>query len=251
MNLSMLDDILDPQGHTPDEILNWVNERIAAIRDTAFTPEITSTFESLEFQEDIKHPLGPESSATWRRFFMATLLADWASYDHQVDRADFSRLKYIMATAYRYTRLWFCRLSDGKYTPVGYSAWYPIQKFVFDSVLAHPESIDDRAVLMPHRSVDKKQIKYAYVFNISVIVELLNTRYSQKVIRAFRRDGQGLEHVPMLAIAVASAGIKFSRVGNFKPAGTFTIQGEQETLFVRDQQNAMSKANIGGVNGKA
>jgi hypothetical protein len=233
MNMKMLDDIIDPQGVSFDALLSWINERIEAIRKTKFTPEIIDTFTSIELKEDFDHAFGAEGSATWRRFFIATLLADWASYERPVDRADFARLKYIMTSAYRYTRIWGCRLADGRYTPVGYTAWYPVAKFIYDGAINNLAEIDDRGIILPLRYVRPENIRYAYVFNISITAKLINTPCSIKLIRALQREGTNWPSINALAIAVAPEGQKCCQLAHFDQAGTITVQGEVETLFVR------------------
>jgi hypothetical protein len=233
MNLNMLNDVPDPQGESFEDTLNWVQSRIAAIRQTAFTPDILETFASVELKEDFTHPCGPEASAEWRRFFLATLLADWASYDKPVDRADFARLKYIMTSAYPTTRLWGCRLADGKFTPLGYTAWYPIAKFVFDGVLNNRDEINDRGMILPARYIGQQDVRYGFVFNLSVVPELFNSPCTKELGFAFRDDLKNLPHVNFLAIGVNPAYEKLFKIGKFISTGSISIEGENETLYVR------------------
>jgi hypothetical protein len=233
MNPSMLNDIPDPQGESFDDILNWVQSRIAAIRQTAFTLDILETFAPVELTEDFVHPCGPEASAEWRRFFLATLLADWACYDKPVDRADFSRLKYIMTSAYRTTRLWGCRLADGKFTPLGYTAWYPIPKFIFDGVLNNRNEINDRGMILPARFIKPQDVRYGYVFNISVARELFNSPCTKELGFAFRDELENLPLINFLAIGVNPATEKLFKIGKFVSTGSITMQEESETLYVR------------------
>jgi hypothetical protein len=233
MNLKMLEDVLDPGGESLDAVLDWVNGRIEAIRKTAFTPEAIETFASVELKEEFVHSFGMEASSTWRRFFLATLLADWASYEKPVDRADFARLKYIMTSAYRYTRLWGCRLADRKFTPVGYTAWYPIAKFVFDGALDNQAEIDDRGIILPLRFASAKNIRYGYVFNFSIAKELRHSSCSKKLLHSFLSDKAFASDIEALMIAVSPEGRKFAERMRFVSAGDIKVQGETETLYVR------------------
>ncbi len=231
MNPNPLNDILDPEAQSFERVLSWINDRIKTIRATDFTPEIQNTFTPVEFQETLSNPMGPETSPAWRRFFLAALVADWACYDNEVDRADYSRMKYVMASAYRTTRVWFCKLSDGAYAPVGYTCWYPIPKFIFEGSVKNPRDIDDRGIFMPSRFTEPENIRYAYVFDISIISQLLNTPCSKKLALSMKReDRPGLGAI---SIAVGEQGHKFLQMAGFASAGDIKVQGEKETLYVR------------------
>ncbi len=234
MNLGLLDDIPDPQGESFNGLLNWVEKRIEAVRHTKFSPQILDTFAPIELDETFSHPFGPEGSATWRKFFLATLLADWTNYEKPADRADWGRLKFIMTSAYRTTRVWGCRLADGKFTPVAYTSWYPVAKFVFEGALRNPAEINDRGIFMPLRFAKPADIRHGYVFNISIAKEFFNTPCSQKLGLAFKTDLEALPHAGFLAIAVDPEDSKrLFQLGNFTPAGSLSIQGEDEALYVR------------------
>ncbi len=228
-----LDDIIDPQTCSADEVLDWIDSRIAAIAATDFTQGVTGSFTEHRLTEEFAHPLGAEASPSWRRFLLATLLADWACYDRPVDRVDYPRLKYIMSSSHRYVRLWTCRLADGQVTPVGYSAWYPIAKFIHDGVLSDHGSVDDRGAFMPLRFVAPEDVRYGYVLNISIVGKLRNTPFSGRMIRAFQREAAQHPDVGLIAVTVDEAGRKFSRIANFDHHGDITVQTEPEGLFVK------------------
>lgn len=233
MSLNNLNDIPDPQGASWEATLAWVNERIAAIRQAVFTPDVLESFTSVELNEDFPHSWGPEASPTWRRFFLGTLLADWACYDKPVDRVDVPRLKYVMSCAYRTFRLWVCRLPDGQLTPVGYTAWYPISKLIYDSATEKPDLIKDRGLFMPLRYSDIKDTGHAFAFNISLIKELRHTSSSRKVCLAFHNELAKHPLTNFLAAVVSEEGKTFFQTENFVPAGAITRQGDPEFLYVR------------------
>lgn len=228
-----MEEFLDPQTLSQDALAKWLEDKVGTLNRLSFTPELLASFRPYEMTEEIYHPLGAEGSAEWRRFFLAALLADWACYTAPVDRADYARLKYIMTSAYRYFRIWCCRSATGELLPVGYSAWYPIAPFVFESLRNDPSQIDDRGVFMPVRFVKPEDISCAYAFNISIIKPLQNTICAQRMIRAFQRDKQKYKGVrDISAITVSPEGTKFSTLGNLHAAGVVTVQGESETLFL-------------------
>lgn len=235
--MDLLKDIIDPQENSFEELQTWISGRIEAIRATDFTPDIIKTFEPIELREDFIGSFGPESRSVWRRFFIAALLADWACYDNEVDRADFSRLKYIMTSAYKYFRIWVCRLPDGKITPVGYTAWYPISEFVYKGALNKQIDINDRGMFMPLRFVDFRDIKYAYAFNVSVVKGLRNTVCSRRIIKSYQEDRMRLGKAGVVAITVDEPGKKFSRLDGFSHIIDVVVQGGAESVFIKKPTN--------------
>ena len=231
--MNLLDDIIDPQGESFENILAWINGRIGAIRATKFTPEVMATFASVELHDEFTGCFGAESSSVWRRFFLAALVADWACYGREVDRADFARLKYIMTSAYKYFRIWVCRLPDSTMAPVGYSAWYPVTEFAYKSALNKRMDINDRGVFMPLRFIDFRDIRYIYAFNVSIVKELRNTVCSRRIIRAYQKDGELLGNIGAVAVTVDEPGKKFSRIGGFDHVSDIVVQGETESVFIK------------------
>jgi hypothetical protein len=224
-------DFLDPQTLSHDALAEWVERKVTTMNQLSYTPELLATFKPYELTTAIDHSLGAEGSIEWRKFFLATLVSDWACYTTPVDRADYARLKYIMTSAYRYFRVWCCRNADGELLPVGYSGWYPIAPFVFNSLRGDPSQIDDLGVFMPLRFARPEDTSYAYAFNISIIEPLKNTLCAQRMIRAYKRDGQKAGQ-NIAAITVSPEGTKFSNLGQLRAAGVVTVQGESETLFL-------------------
>ena len=180
--MTFLADIPDPQGMSFSQIADWLNGRMAALEAASYGTAVTDSFTAVELPEVAADPLGPEASADWRKFTLATLLADWACYQRPVDRIDLPRLKYILSSAHRYFRIWCCTLPDGQHTPVGYSAWYPLAKFVFDGVMAADASVDDRGAFLPLRSATPDTVSHGYVINISIVQPLRNTSCSARMI---------------------------------------------------------------------
>jgi len=231
----VLDTFPDPDSFSYDELVAWIDAGITRLRRTSFSPDVLKSCQPYVFSEDSAHVCGAEASPAWRRFFLATLFADWACYEALVDRADYARLKYIMTSAARYFRVWMCTLPDGQILPVGYTGWYPIARFVYDGLQRDPSQIDDRGIFMPLRYVAPEDIRYAYAFNISIIKELKNTSCSRQMIRSYQKDARSLGKAGIAAITVGADGAKLSSMTDFKKSGTVTVQGESETLFLKDR----------------
>jgi len=92
---------------------------------------------------------------------------------------------------------------------------------------------------MPLRFIDPKDVRYGYIFNISIARELYDTPCSQRMGVAFKHDFDRLPNIGFLAIAVDPEDSKrLFQLGQFKPVGTLSIQGEVETLYVRRPREA-------------
>ena len=236
MNLDCLRDIPDPQGLSFDTLKIWIDQRLIALRACSFTPEMTLSFTPCEWHEEFSSPFGVEASPTWRRFFIAVLLADWACYDVPLDRIDYARLQYIMTSAAPYMRAWFCRLPDGQMTPVGYTGGYPISKMIYDAVREDQSCVDDRGVFLPRRFLGAGDVHKAYAvygLNISIIPQLRNTLCSRRMIRAFQRDAAMFKDAKILAITVDVAGQRFAKLTKLNHMADVDVQGHREGLFIR------------------
>lgn len=233
MSLSILDDIVDPQHESYEKLLVWINQRLDSIRSNDFSSDDVEACSAVELREDFTGCFGPEGHSVWRRFFLAVLMADWACYEAEVNRADFARLKYIMTSSYKYFRLWMCRLTDGTMAPVGYTAWYPISKAAYECAMNVNADINDRGMFMPLRFANEECIHYAYAFNVSIIKQLRNTKCSSRLVRAYQKDGKAFKHIGAVAVTVDEPGKKFSRIGGFARVRDISVMGEIESIFVR------------------
>lgn len=232
MSSSLLADLVDPHALPFKELSLWIDERISALQHTTFTPEIQASFVRIVPDVQETAPFGIEADENWRRFFLGTLLADWACYERVVDRADYSRLKYILTSAYKYTHLWACKLPDGKMTPVGYTAWYPVAKFVYEGLLNNNLDVDDRGVFMPLRYIRDEDIRYGYAFNISIVEGLRNTPCSRKMIAAYRAEAAKHRKAGVMAVTVDVGGRRLAQISRMGKAAELTVGGETETLYV-------------------
>ncbi|MDD3030145.1 MAG: hypothetical protein PHS57_07705 [Alphaproteobacteria bacterium] len=233
MNFDVLNDIPDPQNRPFDEIETWVNQRVAAIQRASFAPECTKTFGAVTLETIPPSPFGPEASTAWRRFFLATLLADWACYETPQTRVDVARLRYILTTAYPTTRVWGMTLEDGLFTPLGYTCWYPIDPLIAEAVLKNPEAIHDRGLILPLRFVESTKASHAYLMNISLAPSLRNAECVRKLTHAFQKEIASAAHLTFLAITLDPHEERLCRIGGFSSAAIIEVQGDHEQLCVR------------------
>ncbi|MFZ4762906.1 MAG: hypothetical protein ACOYK8_08845 [Alphaproteobacteria bacterium] len=231
MEVDCLRDIPDPQMMGFAELTAWIDDSLSIIRANDFSSQSMAGFVPYQLQEEINHVCGAEGSARWRRFFLAVLLADWACYEQPVDRVDYARLKYIMSSAYRYMRLWCCPMGNGQILPVGYSGGYPIAPFLYEKLCNDQTALDDRGVFLPSRFVKPENVQCLYAFNISIVPPLRNTIYSQRVIRAYKKDAAQFKNAQIMAITVDVAGQKLAKFTQLKHIADIEVQGHREGLF--------------------
>jgi len=111
--------------------------------------------------------------------------------------------------------------------------WYPIAKFVYDGVLKNQSDVNDRGIILPLRFANPENIRYAYVFNISITKELFNTPCSLQLIHSLQHEAAQRPNVSSIIITVSAEGRRFAEMLDFVPAGKVTVQGETEDLYVR------------------
>ena len=236
--MAFLDNIPDMQDQSSESILDWVKDCFFMLTSADFTPDVMKTFAPVELPAPDPHPLGPEASVDWRRFCLGVLLADWACYADPFDRIDLPRLKYILSSASQYFRLWVCTLPDGRTLPVGYSAWYPISKFIYDRLLDNTDEINDRGAFLPLRFRALEDVRYGYALNVSIVEPLRNTFCSTRLVRSYQRDALRLKHVNAVTLTVDEAGSRISRLCQFTELGNIDVQGHAEGLFLREAPEA-------------
>lgn len=227
----------DPNLLTVDELLSWVESKVRYLHQAVYDKNTIEGCYSEEWHnwQEEGVPIG-EASASWRRFFVATLLADWACYDKSIDRADVPRLRSVLLSAYRFFRLWFCLFPDGERLPVGYSGWYPISSDLFERLKSNPSLITDRGAFKPLDVSTGEAVKYAYGFNVSIIKPLQNTLVSRRLLRAYCKDAFKLGDVGIAAITVGDAGSRFSELLKLRPSAKLVVEGDVEELFLRERR---------------
>ena len=181
-------------------------------------------------EEEPDHPLGCLASATWRRFVIDVFVADWACYSRPVDRVDFPRLLSILAVFPQGFRLWLGRLPDGKRVPVGYSGWYPIDRYAFDRLRSDPGGIGHRRNIVPLRSAETDR-RRAYLFNVSIIPPLYRSRQSALLMKSLAEELKAAQVSDLAAIAVSEAGARVVRRFGLEYTGELMCEGEREQVF--------------------
>lgn len=225
--------IPDPAEMSFAELERW----LAASIDQSCAIDVQDAqgdaFTSFQMEPLPDYACGPEADPMWRRYFLAILLADWASYERPVDRIDYARLKYILTSAYPWFRLYFVRTKNAL-VPVGYAAWYPLSRFVFDATKEGEAEIDDRGAFLPLRTARKgDKYDHVYILNVSIIKNLRNTPCAVRMLLDLHRDAMAQEQAGLMAITVDEAGSRFSCFVGMDLVSRIKVQGEMENLYVR------------------
>jgi hypothetical protein len=228
----LLNDVPDI-GDDPKRVTGWIEARLATLASAVFDEEVRNTFVALTVPDAAStgSVLGAYASPQWWRLAVAALLADWACYEKPADRADFARLVYVLACFPAGFRVWMCRLPDGLYTPVGYTAWYPIVPEVFDFALSKPESITHRGFMMPLRALQAGG-SYLYLFNVSIVPRLRGaTAQSRLLMQLYAADLAAVKKLGMAAVTVSEDGARLSRRFGLAQVGLMMFEDEPEAVF--------------------
>lgn len=174
-------------------------------------------------------PLGPLASAPWRRFALATLLADWACYHRPRDRVDVARLLSVLWRFPRGFRVWLGKIGED-WLPVGYTGWYPIAPALFHRLGTDPASIAHRGAIEPLSAIDPGGT-YVYLFNYSIVPPLRHTAHSATLLKALARDIAGLPLAGAAAITLSPDGARVAERFGLSHVGEISIDGEPELVY--------------------
>ena len=232
----------DPLGSVPDlsdwpTANTWINARLRALAKESFSPSVRATFTSVTPTVHSDPTFGPYASSEWRKFALATFLADWATYDAPADRADFPRFLYVAGTFPAGFRLWMCRLDDGLYTPVGYTGWYAVSKSIFDLLAARPETITHRGFMAPLPRLDPGG-SFIYLFNASIVPQLRNqSDQSRLLMKQFADDLAEIPKKGLASVTVSQDGARFSSRFGMCHTGELIVDGSSEHIYTLSKEN--------------
>lgn len=169
---------------------------------------------------------GLYASAEWRKFAMATFLADLLSYRHPVDQVSFDRLLFVIHAFSEGFRVWWVKFSE-IWWPVGYSGWYPMLEGHFELFQKQPHLLKNRMVVPAPTSRD-----YLYFFNYSVMPSLKKSDLSKALMRHFVQDIQQLFPKGMACITVSEEGAQIATRFGMQCTGQLIIDGCAEGVWV-------------------
>jgi hypothetical protein len=171
--------------------------------------------------EDIFCLSAPDTPDEQTRFAGAILLADWLCYTKPEDRADAARL---MATVKAFPP--GLKLYATPETPVGYAAWYPVDKTVFDRLAQQPQKLTHRGQIAPVAASD-----YLYVFNYSVVPDLRGSQVAARLIKTLAADIAAQKPKGLSAVTVSDDGARVAKRFGMVHRGQMTHDGVPEDVY--------------------
>lgn len=230
----MLNEILKsiPDFSSWKDALLWLQEGQNAVQRISPQYALDADAVSMEWKEieqKSEAPFGLYAVENWRKFVLATFLADLASYQQPVDQVSFDRLLFVMHAFPQGFRTWWIKISN-RWWPVGYTGWYPMFQTMYDIMRLRPESLRNRMVLPNTHSTNKP---YLYLFNFSVapmfkgsdLAKILMKRY---VIDIIDQNARG-----MACITVSDDGVRISTRLGMACTGYLKIDGIPEGVYIK------------------
>ncbi len=226
---SLLDNIPDLTDWA--DISKWVEDGLAQIAaEKSFPGALTAL--SMPDIGDGDPVLGVYGSSEWRKFALGIFLADWACYTKPEDRADFARMLSVTAAFPKGFRLYFCALSDGTQLPVGYTGWYPISENIFNVLEKNPAQITHRGFMVPLKETSKDG-NYIYLFNYSIVPQLIGSEHSKTLIRDFAASIGATPQKGISAVTVSAHGIKVAEKFGMTCSGQMSHDGDIENVYIK------------------
>jgi hypothetical protein len=216
-----------------NEAIEWIKQGQKFIKN--FSLEVLEkeilSLEWSELQQKKEPPFGLYPSKKWRKFVLAAFFADITSYPKPVDQVNFERLLFVMHAFPQGFRIWWIKLEDDSWWPVGYSGWYPMVETMFEIFEKNPDKLKDRMIIPYIRSTTSKT--YLYLFNFSVAPEFKKSRLSKILINEFIEEVSDQDAAGLACIVVSSDGIRIANRCGMSHTGDLNIEGNVEGVYVK------------------
>lgn len=194
-----------PDFSSWERAIAWIEERKRPLDASQ-----EAQFRSLEWS-DIIEPrsgvFGLYSVENWRKFVLATFLADVISYSNPSDQVNFDRLLFVMHAFPQGFRTWWMKGKNKPWRPVGYTAWYPMLETMFETFEKHPEKLKSRMVV-PHIL---EQGPLIYLFNFSVAPALKKQPLTKVLMTQFADDIKRQNPQGLACITVSEDGMRIAK----------------------------------------
>lgn len=220
-----------PEFHTEDALLSWMEEEIRLIHALPISnPDAVEIFSFTG--SDLCHANPPSAARILAQFTLALLLADWACYDAQADREDYSHLQQAVTVFPGGFRLWMAQL-DGNCIPIGYSGFHPIARDTFYRLKTAPESITNRKQITPEPASNSGQ-DYYYIYSVGIIKQFHRSTASRRLVKEFSNDLALAQKCALAAIVVSPEGKRIIERFGLQQSGCITHDGHKEIAYVSE-----------------
>jgi len=210
----------------------WIEKGRKATRDLSPWSFSENDFLSLEWKDiDVvkEIPFGFYPAQNWRKFVLATFLADLVCYPIPVDQVNFERILFIMHAFPKGFRVWWMKVADSTWWPVGYTGWYPMFDFMFNIFEKNSEVLKDRMVVPDYFA--KKSQPFLYLFNYSIVSSLRKTQFSKKLMTAYAQDIHNQDPQGLTCITVSDDGKRVASRFGMTCTGYLKIEDSVEDIF--------------------
>lgn len=209
----------------------WLKEGQIWKQDLGLDVQFTS-LEWKDIQTASNGCFGLLSSENWRKFVLATFLADLVSYPAASDQVDFSRLVFVMNAYPEGFRIWFVRYGDGAWRPAGYTGWYPMLDTMYETFTDSPEKLKNRMVV-PHVQ-GRDAAALLYLFNFSVHAGFKKSPLSKALMTKVSEDIAKQKARGMACITVSDDGIRIAKRFGMHCRGYITCDDAPEGVFTSE-----------------
>ncbi len=210
---------------------SWLKQGQLAAR--AWSPDVLADAKitSLQINETAAFPFGLYASEKWRKFVLATFLADLICYSNPVDQVSFERLIFVMHSFPQGFRTWWIKLPNQPWWPVGYTGWYPMLETAFEAFKNNPDKLTSRMVVPTHLNKTRPLL---YLFNSSVAPQLKQKILTKPLMSMFAQDISQQNPKGLACITVSEDGSRIAKRFGMSCTGSLTIDGCAEGVFVAE-----------------
>lgn len=221
-----------PDFSSWDTALLWLEQGRKQVSN--YIPKNVSSNEMVsmdwsDVEQKSQSPLGMYSVENWRKFVLATFLADLVSYENPVDQVSFDRLLFVMHAFPKGFRTWWVKLSDGSWWPVGYTGWYPMLQTMYELFEKKPGALKNR-IVVPDVGGDRSG--YLYLFNFSVAPGWKKTLLAKNLMKTYVQDIIEQKALGLACITVSEDGMRLAKRLGMECSGQLTIDGSVEGIYV-------------------
>jgi hypothetical protein len=215
------------------DLAAWLAEQLRLLDSVRPVPEVEASLTPIDVGSVLgprTSPFGHHADATWRRLVVSAFLADWACYRAPVDRVGFDRLLHVMHVFPAGFRLFWARMPEAGWLPVGYTGVHPISAATFEVLSAGAPGMRERAA-MPTAALEPGG-SFLHLFNYSIIEPLRGTASSKRLVRGLSADVEAIAWEGLSAFVVSRDGRRVAERFGMKRSGTITVEGSEEHIYI-------------------
>lgn len=212
----------------------WLKKGLQAVQTLSPSLMLHAEIVSMEWadiEQESDGFFGCYSSEHWRKFVLATFLADLISYPNTVDQVNFDRLLFVMHGFPQGFRIWWINISNQLWVPAGYTGWYPMNETMFELLKQSPERLRGRMVV-PATEPNREK-SYLYLFNYSAAPMFKHSSFSKRLMERYAEDIKDQQADGLACITVSEDGARMAIRFQMSFTGYLNSRGTTEKIYVR------------------